>query len=152
MSRISHSSMRFLPRFPRISTQGVSDNSTSAAGRPRESLTRVRQDPLGITEYNMRLFGLSKAQSFCPPTVEEPGEDGTSRNVVQLGETVGVTGEIKGTDRDDSGAGFTVHTEKLGRCAGEFVQKVGDTSSVLSVALWDRQPPWQKGLLWVDTE
>ena len=89
----------------------------------------------------MRLFGLNRVKLACPSLAEEA--DGIIRNVVELGVVgVGVTGD------DSSGAPTEVRTERPESTAGELELKINDSS----VAAQDRQPPWQNGLLWVDTE
>jgi hypothetical protein len=93
----------------------------------------------------MRLFGLNRVKLACPSLAEEA--DGIIRNVVELGVVgVGVTGD------DSSGTPTEVRTERPESTAGELALlhqlKINDSS----VAAQDCQPPWQNGLLWVDTE
>jgi hypothetical protein len=124
----------------RISTQGVADDSSKAACRPRESLNSVREGPLDTIVYIMRPVGLNKAQLMCSSTTGEHDGEGTSRNMgaVDVVGVHGVTGVIGG---DDSSTTRDPDTDRLWSAIGELSQKAGDC-----------QPPWQKGLLWVDTD
>jgi hypothetical protein len=90
LSCISHSSIRFLPVLPRISTHGVADDSIKAVERPRESLTNMTVGPFEVIVYKMRLFALNRTKFACSSIAEE---DGIIRNVVELGgaEVAGVT-------------------------------------------------------------
>jgi len=111
----------------------------------------TKEGPVEETVYKIRLFGLRREQLVCSSFVVEEPDDGISRNIVELGATGVTSGEMGVTMGDDSVTLIEVHTERLERTDGALValsQKADDSSSEVR----DCQPPWENGLLCVDTE
>jgi hypothetical protein len=94
--------------------------------------------PVEVIVYKMRLFAFNRTKFACSSIAEQYG---IIRNVVELGGGgVAVDGE--------SGTPTEVHAEGPETVVGLSSDKSDDCSKTAH----DFQPPWQKGLWWVDTE